>query len=568
MNKMLQAALWYHKNGFNVIPAKKNKKAYVGWKSFQDTPTSEVQIREWWQKWPNANIAIITGKRSNLTVIDADSEAGRDAVGNYLPENMLIPTVKTPKGWHYYFSHLPSVSNKAKILTDCDIRSEGGYVIAPPSSNGSKKGYAWLDGLRISEVKLNPIPKSLATILEDGSFNAVSDSNIIDCNSSSTARARVSLYNKDFSDDSDGRVTTLDDSLSEGSRDNTLFHLANHLVRGGMPKDNIRYFLRFFASRCNPPFPEKEIEIKIQSAIERSKRRDINLSAEIKDWVLSSSGVFLSSETPFLSSLSSRDEKKAVSKVFSRLVADGIIERVGGRNSMFRKVDNELNVVDIFNVQSEDLDIRYPLDVHELFRTMPRNIIVIAGTQNVGKTAFLLNLASLNMNRGMNIRYFTSEMGELELSNRCKMFEPDIPFSFWKNVEFCDHSSGFSDKIDPDGLNIIDYLEIPDNFWQVGERLKEIYDKLKKGIAVVALQKKFGTELGRGAEFSLEKPRLYITLEANPPEGNIARIVKCKNWARDDRNPNYMECVFNVIKGSRVRQAISWALPAKHLKGK
>lgn len=42
-------------------------------------------------------------------------------------------------------------------------------------------------------------------------------------------------------------------------------------------------------------------------------------------------------------------------------------------------------------------------------------------------------------------------------------------------------------------------------------RVRAIHDKLRNGICIVALQKKKGRELGRGAEFSLEKPRLYLS---------------------------------------------------------
>jgi len=240
------------------------------------------------------------------------------------------------------------------------------------------------------------------------------------------------------------------------------------------------------------------------------------------------------------------------------MVEDGIIERVNGRNAHFRRINKELNVIDIYNIKSEYLDIRYPLEIENLFKTMPKNIILVAGTQNVGKTAFMMNLAALNMNRGFEVRYFTSEMGELELVERCKMFEPEIPFSFWRGVQFCDHNTGFKDKLSADGINIIDYLEISDSFYKVAEILTGIQERLEKGIAVVALQKGFKQELGRGAEFSLEKPRLYITMSANPPEGNIAKIIKCKNWKRSDVNPNGMECIFNVIQGTKIKKTLGW----------
>lgn len=553
MPDMLKAALWYRNKGFSVIPAKKNKRPYVKWQDFQKSPPTEVQIREWWQEWPNANIAIITGMNSNLTVLDADSEDGKKAIEEFIPDTLSIPVVKTPKGWHYYFKYSDGIRNEVRFLTDCDIRSEGGYVIAPPSKNGASTRYIWLDNCSIDKNDPPEIPSFL--------LDLISNSNENYSNNIASTRTNSLLYTSQIVDDKSEQVTTNDDKIPQGSRDSTLFTLANYLVRGGLQVNKIRFFLRFFASHCTPPFPENEIENKIKSALDRSKRRDVNVSEIVREYVLSSRGVFLSSECSQVSSLSSREEKKAMSKVLSRMVDEGIIERVGKRNGQFRLIDRTLNKIDIYNVSSEYLDIKYPLSIHELFKTMPKNIIVVAGTPNVGKTSFMLNFASLNMNKGMAIRYFTSEMGEMELANRCKMFEPEIPFSFWKDVDFCDHSSDFADKIDPDGLNIIDYLEMSSEFWLVGEKLGAIYEKLNKGIAVVALQKKFGQRYGRGAEFSLEKPRLYLSLDSNPPEGNIATIEKCKNHAREDVNPNHMECVFNVIQGVKIRMACNWAHP-------
>jgi len=572
MNNMLQAALWYQKNGFSVIPAKKDKKPFIKWQSYQETPANEVQIREWWAKWPNANVAIVTGKKSNLTVIDADSEAGRDAVSEFLPDSALIPTEKTPKGWHYYFKHIPGSGNGVRFLDDCDVRSEGGYVIAPPSHNGSKKGYTWLEGLKISDIDLAPMPEMLAMVLEQASFNAVSNSSINSLNTSSIRPNRIATKATDSNNSNIGSNSPAE-IIPCSRRDDLFFHLANYLVRGGMPNDNIRFFLQLFLNHCTEqseqdPFTERDIEAKIESALNRENQRGNATTQAIKDYVSATNGNFSATNLYFEQQLQHPKEKAKARAVLSRLAADGVIERVGSKDGWYRKIDTALNVMDIFKVNSDYLDIKYPLDLHELFRTMPKNIIVVAGTQNVGKTAFLLNLASLNMNRGINVRYITSEMGEQELSNRCKMFEPEIPFSFWKGVQFCDHNFGFSDKVDPDGLNIIDYLEIAKDFSEIADRMKEIYQKLEKGVAVIGIQKKYGAEFGRGAEFSLEKPRLYVTLEANPPEGNIAKIVKCKNWARDDRNPNHLECVFNVIKGAQIRQAISWAKPSKHLKGK
>ena len=148
-------------------------------------------------------------------------------------------------------------------------------------------------------------------------------------------------------------------------------------------------------------------------------------------------------------------------------------------------------------------------------------------------------------------------MGASELRSRCELFE--LPIEYWKSVEFIENASKFQDYIIPDGINIIDFMEITDAFYLIGGMLTEIHNKLQKGIAVIALQKDLKNELGRGGTFSLEKPRLYVTLTANPPEGNIAKIVKCKNWANPSVNPNRKECVFKIIKGHRVESQSRWS---------
>lgn len=554
MTKMLSAALWYEKNGYSVIPAKKDKKPFIKWQPFQESPADAVQIREWWQKWPNANIAIVTGKKSNLTVVDVDSEKGRDAINEFLPDSLQIPTAKTPKGWHYYFKYVKGSGNGVRFLHDCDVRSEGGYVIAPPSSNGHEKAYNWLDGLKISEVAPEVMPEFLAITLEQATFSA--NKNALDplvyaqtdCNTVQHEGNNCNIFTK-------------------GRRDNDLFRVGNCLIKGGMPEKEAVMYLEYLAKTCSPAFTEKEAAEKINSALKRQTDRDKISTREIREWVSVTSGNFSVTNLYHSATIVTKEAKAKARVILGRLVNEGVIERVGKNDGWFRKVETEIAKIDILNTDASYVKLKLPLDLHEFYRPMQKNIIIIAGTQDVGKTAFMLNVAKLNMNRGMDIRYCTSEMGGSELRSRLELFEPDVPLTDWVNVDFRETATNFQDMVLPDGINIIDYLEISDSFYQIGGFLADIYKKLDKGIAIIALQKDFKSDLGRGGSFSVEKPRLYVSLTANPPEGNIAKIVKCKNWARQDVNPNHRECVFNVIQGCKIRSLIGWALPNKMLKG-
>jgi putative DNA primase/helicase len=79
-----------------------------------------------------------------------------------IPETLITPTAKTPGGgWHYYFAYRNGLPNKARVFSDCDVRTDGGYIIAPPSIGKNGKPYAWLDGLSIAEASPAAMPELL-----------------------------------------------------------------------------------------------------------------------------------------------------------------------------------------------------------------------------------------------------------------------------------------------------------------------------------------------------------------------------------------------------------------------
>ena len=102
-------------------------------------------------------------------------------------------------------------------------------------------------------------------------------------------------------------------------------------------------------------------------------------------------------------------------------------------------------------------------------------------------------------------------------------------------------TTNFSDVIFPDSVNVLDYMLIPDEFWKVGSYLDEIYRKLNKGIAYVNIQKGGGAEIGRGGDFGLERPSLYVTLSQDldvefPAENMqycVAKVIKAKSWRKE-----------------------------------
>lgn len=159
---MIKEALQYLKRA-SIMPVGKDKKPLLSsWKEFQTRKPTEEEVKKWWKIYPNANIGIITGKISNIAVIDVEKEGKLDG----LPETV---TAKTGNGgWHLYYQYIPGVENKSRVRPFIDIRGEGGFVVAPPSiteyeKNGKKSGgkYEW-----IKKIAIQPFPKHLFGIKE------------------------------------------------------------------------------------------------------------------------------------------------------------------------------------------------------------------------------------------------------------------------------------------------------------------------------------------------------------------------------------------------------------------
>lgn len=141
-NIKLEQALIYRDLGWSIIPVGVDKKPLLRWEEFQSRIASIDEIQSWFNQWPDANIGIVTGPISNLTVVDIDPRHGGS---NEQFKDSQTPCVHTGgEGWHYYFTSDLAIKNKAGILPGIDVRGEGGYVIAPPSVHPTGKAYEWI----------------------------------------------------------------------------------------------------------------------------------------------------------------------------------------------------------------------------------------------------------------------------------------------------------------------------------------------------------------------------------------------------------------------------------------
>ncbi len=531
MNEVLKAALLYRGHGYSIIPTKPDKKPYIPWTPYQSQKAEPTTIEQWWKEWPEANIGIVTGKISGIVVVDVDNEAGREALDKYIPDSLLVPSSNTPRGGvHLYFKHPGSpVGNATGILPGVDVRGNGGYVIAPPGKGANGKAYSWIDGLSIFDIPPAEMPDEFLSKLSIH-FKQIKQVGLFLSNS----------------------LADLSNWFTEGHRDNTLFHIAIALLKGSMPESEVEVVLRQLALSCTPPYnpPQlKEIKIKIKSAIKHISNKDRNISYEVRLWVLEAPGTFATTQLDRELELNTRELSQIRAVTLNTLCKERLIEKVGEKRGYYRRMDEELRKINIISTKDVELKLYWPFQIERYFRVLPKNIIIIAGGVDAGKTAFLLNLLKLNQDNH-KMHYFTSEMGDLELRDRLLKF--DVPIESWK-FDIWERSAFFHDVIRPDDINVIDFLEIHDEFYKVGGMIKQIYDKLNKGIAVIAIQKNPGRDEGLGGMRSLEKARLYLAMET----GRL-KIVKCKNWVNTSFNPNRLELDFKLVNGCKFVEATEW----------
>lgn len=143
---LLESALEYSKHGWKVLPLKPSEKIpYLKWE--KASSDAEV-INRYWQRWPNANIGILTGSESGLFVLDVDGEPGKKSLEALVKKHgELHPTLcqATGKGMHYFFHTKKEIrcSAATKLGTGLDVRCEKGYIIVAPSVHPNGSVYTW-----------------------------------------------------------------------------------------------------------------------------------------------------------------------------------------------------------------------------------------------------------------------------------------------------------------------------------------------------------------------------------------------------------------------------------------
>lgn len=257
LDTKLEAALWYASQGLMVLPlhqidtdgfcscgAKgcsspgKHPRLPNGLHGASKDPS---RIRDWWRRWPEANVGIVTGRASGLVVIDVDGEAGEESIAmleaDYGPLPESWEQLTGGGGRHLVFRRpdMDKVGNRVRLAPGLDIRGDDGYIVAEPSNHVSGGAYYWEAAHHPADIPLAALPHAWLELL--------------------TEPARP------------GRgPVEIPAALPEGQRNDGLFRLGASMRARGLSDGAIEAaLLAENQARCTPPLPPGEVRSIAQS---------------------------------------------------------------------------------------------------------------------------------------------------------------------------------------------------------------------------------------------------------------------------------------------------------------
>ena len=209
----------------------------------------------------------------DVLIVDTDVKYGGgetlvNLVGKHgkLP---MTPRARTGSGGNHIWFKKPihvSIGNWTNKRTGIDTRTNGGFVVAPPSIHECGRPYEWIDNLE------NPLADCPQWLLDFIIANHPTASKKADKN------APLDLTTFTFTDTEEDLITNV--GGDDGERNEVLTRLVGRHLRRGDHYDTIKHIALAWASNCNPPYPESEALAALNSLARKEERKKEEASGE------------------------------------------------------------------------------------------------------------------------------------------------------------------------------------------------------------------------------------------------------------------------------------------------
>lgn len=549
------------------------------WEEFKTRAATPEEVAAWFKRWPGANFALVTGQVSGIIAVDVDGHEGAAWAEANLPRTGIYN--QTAKGFHALFRvNGTPVKNAVRIAPQVDVRGDGGYIVMAPSVHPTGRVYELHNPyFPDKDGWANLAPFHWPTEAPQG-------------------------HESPSPSPSHGL-----EKIGQGGRNDALTRMAGRWFGKRLDPDEVVLLaLAWNRDYCDPPLAEGEVRRTVESIAKRERNKsdgsyesyesyesdasakivsnrtesygivsnrtgnptenhrrfDGNLTAEIEEWIKNSTGSFTVADVDREFGLTLQADKRRRSDALRACARKNKIQKDRRITGKYHVVETEAEWIDLTAVDEASFPLELPLGLTTMVTIPPKAVIVVAGTTNSGKTAFMLNALRLNFDQDYGLAYIMSEMGPSEYKQRVRLFGD--PVEDWASrVKAASKSSGFDGLIthhNPNGLTVVDFLEeIEGEYYKIASDIRTMYDALGNGVVMIGIQKKSGGLYGRGGEATAEKARLYLSIDTmvNRDRCSVCaiRIVKCKNYP-DGKNPNGKELHFKIERGHKLTALSDW----------
>ena len=236
MNELIQG---YVDSGWSVLPVKpEEKRPYMtNWLQYMHTKATPAQVQSWFTNLSGAGVGVVTGKISNIVVLDVESYCPTpiEEILKKYPTQMIARSGSG--GWHLYYQYptgVSKVANRVGIFEGADLRGDGGFIVLPPTRHPSGGYYQW---------QQRGIPGAFPVAFLE-------------------LEAKPTIQNE-------GWIKEALRGVTKGGRNDTCARLAGYFFKKGMAYDIVETLLLEWNERNDPPMPLKELRTTLKS-IERS----------------------------------------------------------------------------------------------------------------------------------------------------------------------------------------------------------------------------------------------------------------------------------------------------------
>jgi len=231
--------------------------------------------------------------------------------------------------------------------------------------------------------------------------------------------------------------------------------------------------------------------------------------------------------------------------LMGRLIEDRTVKPSGKNDGVYKVLLPIKPITRLDNENETPLDFRFPRNYNEeesefgfedSLEVFPGDMILVTGRSNQGKTTMALSIMAENL--GLMPAFLMGSEYTAADGKISPKFVRRLKRMNWSNLLNDDGTFGFSllpvgsdyeDYVEPDCLNIIDWISLNGEYYLIDGVMKKIKDRVGNGVAVVVLQKNKDAEFGEGGERTQRYADVELRIDSLGENESMLTIGKVKS---------------------------------------